>query len=159
MINLHLFDSWYESRIQIDSDIWSRHQNIVMSTRFQQFRLNSIIAVSCVCYQFHYSLRYTCSCSPKCWFKQKTCCCLSSDFCSSFLLHLSVEKILNVSCCSAMPHFFKPKGKVDFFCRNIHQFVGICELVESHVFIKCNNMYRNGECHLNNSRLTRCYTV
>ena len=36
-----------------------------------------------ICYKFHYSLGYICSCSPRFLFKRKTCRCFSNELCSS----------------------------------------------------------------------------
>ena len=57
-----------------------------MSTLFQQFRLNSIITVSCIRYEVNYSLGYICIYSPQFLFKRKTCRCFSNELCSSFII-------------------------------------------------------------------------
>ena len=82
---LSLFTSDVMSDVMIVSLIADFLSALCHATLFQQFRLNSSITESCVhvCYPFHYSLGYICSCSLRFLFKRKTCRCFSNELSSS----------------------------------------------------------------------------
>ena len=73
---------FFSNRTAFSINIWHirNYSQLVDCWFFQQFRLNSSITVSCICYKFHYTLGYICSTSPQFLFKR----CFSNELCSSY---------------------------------------------------------------------------